>query len=120
MLVSWELLKDLIELDVAPERAADRLTAAGAEVEAIHRPIARMRGIVVAKIDRLEAHPTDARLYVAHIDAGAGSRVCITSATNVKAGDRVLYASPGSTLPDGTELGTRAFSGVESEGMMLS
>ncbi len=120
MLVSWELLKDFIDLDVSPEEAAERLTFSGSEVEGITYTAGKMKGIVAARIDSLEIHPTERKYYIAQLDTGTGRHICITSATNMKAGDMVFYAGEGSTLPDGTVMGTRDFHGVESYGMMLS
>ena len=120
MLVSWELLKDFIDLGVSPENAAERLTNAGAEVEGITCAAGKLKGVVTARIARLEKHPTEAHLFVARLDSGSGEHICVTSAKNMKQGDRVFYAGPGSVLPDGTELGMRDFLGVDSAGMMLS
>ena len=120
MLVSWNLLKDFIALSASPEEAAERLTMAGAEVEGIARPAGKLKGVVAARIVSLEPHPTRETLLVAKLDAGCGEAVCVTNADNMRAGDRVFYAPPGSTLPDGTTLGVRDFYGLESAGMMLS
>ncbi len=121
MLVSWELLKDFIDVGVSPEEAAERLTLSGAEVEGLRRTAGAMRGVVTVRIASLEKHPTQDRLAVARLDAGDGRKpLCITSAVNMKQGDLVFYAPPGSALPDGTELGMRDFFGVDSAGMMLS
>ncbi|MBR0035289.1 MAG: phenylalanine--tRNA ligase subunit beta, partial [Synergistaceae bacterium] len=51
---------------------------------------------------------------------GAGRKICVTSAKNMRQGDTVFYAGEGSVLPDGTVMGTRDFHGVMSYGMMLS
>ena len=121
MFVSWELLKDFIELDISPEEAAERLTLSGTEVESMTRPEGKLKSVVVARIETLEKHPTDGHLLVAHLNSGAGRpHLCVTSARNMKQGDLVFYAGAGSVLPDGTELGMRDFAGVESAGMMLS
>ncbi|MBR1672528.1 MAG: phenylalanine--tRNA ligase subunit beta [Fretibacterium sp.] len=121
MFVSWELLKDFIELDISPEEAAERLTLSGTEVESMTRTEGKLKGVVVAKIEALEKHPTEGRLFVAQLDTGGPHpHVCVTSAVNMKRGDLVFYAGPGAVLPDGTTLGMRDFAGVESAGMMLS
>ena len=123
MLVSWELLKNFIDiepLNLTPEELAERLTFSGSEVESITYTAGKMKGVVAAKINALEAHPKDAKYFIAHLDTGTGIHVCITSAKNMKKGDNVFYAGEGSILPDGTELGTRDFHGVMSYGMMLS
>ena len=123
MLISWELLKHFIDIEplsLTPEEIAERLTFSGSEVESITYTAGKMRGVVAARIDALEVHPTEKKYFIAHLNTGAGEHVCITSATNMKKGDLVFYAGAGSVLPNGMELGTRDFHGVESFGMMLS
>ncbi len=121
MLVSWELLKEFIDLDVTPEEAAERLTLSGTEIESIIYPAGKLSGVVAARVNILERHPEDERLLIAHLDVGSGKyHKCVTSAHNIKQGDLVLYAGEGAVLPDGTVLGTRDFAGVKSSGMMLS
>ncbi len=123
MLVSWELLKNFIDiepLDLTPEALAERLTFSGAEVEGITYTAGKMKGVVAARVDALENHTAEKKYLVAHLNTGSGEHVCVTSATNVKKGDLVFYAGAGAVLPNGMELGTRDFHGVESSGMMLS
>ncbi len=124
MLISWELLKEFIDIkptDLTPEALAERLTFSGSEVEGITYTAGKIKNVVVAKIAVLESHPTDSKYSIAHLDTGAGQEfICVTSAKNMKQGDKVFYAGKGSVLPDGMELGTRDFHGVESFGMMLS
>ena len=123
MLISWELLKEFIDIvpeNITPEELADRLTFSGSEVEGITHCAGKMKGVVAAKIDALEKHPTESKYYVAHLDTGIGRKVCVTSAKNMHQGDMVFYAGEGAVLPDGTVMGTRDFHGVMSYGMMLS
>lgn len=123
MLISWELLKNFIDiepLNLTPEQLAERLTFSGSEVESITYCAGKMKGVVAAKIASLETHPADPKYSIAHLDTGAGIHVCITSAHNMKKGDMVFYAGEGAILPGGMVLGTREFHGVMSYGMMLS
>ncbi len=123
MLISWELLKNFIDIvpeNITPEQLADRLTFSGSEVEGITYCAGKMKGVVAAKIDALEKHPTESKYYIAHLDTGAGRKLCVTSAKNMRQGDMVFYAGEGAVLPDGTVMSTRDFHGVMSYGMMLS
>ena len=54
MIVSWNLLKEFIDLPASPDEAAERLTLSGTEVEGIERAASSMRGVVAAKIEGLE------------------------------------------------------------------
>ncbi|MDR2174647.1 MAG: phenylalanine--tRNA ligase subunit beta [Synergistaceae bacterium] len=131
MIVSWQLLNRFVDLPVSPEEAAARLTMSGAEVESIERPGESISGVVAARVQSLGRHPSRENLFVAEVDTGKGKAVCVTAATNLKAGDRVFYGAPGAVLPAGAgpdragpsgkmELGVRDFGEVRSEGMMLS
>jgi phenylalanyl-tRNA synthetase beta chain len=102
----------------------------GAEVDSIERPGAQISGVAVATVLSLERHPSKENLFVATLETGGKKAVCVTAATNLKAGDKVLYGAPGATLPEITPrgdvtsnkatLGLRDFGEVRSEGMMLS
>ena len=123
MLISWELLKNFIDIEpmsLTPEELAERLTFSGSEVEGITYTAGKLSGVVAARIDALEVHPSESKYYIAHLNTGTGEHVCVTSAKNMKQGDYVLYAGSGSVLPDGTVMGTRDFAGIQSFGMMLS
>ena len=120
MLVSWELLKQFIDVDVSPEELAERLTFSGSEVEGITYCAGKMKNVAAAKIVALDKHPAEGKYFVAVLDTGNGNHVCVTSAKNMKQGDMVFYAGEGSVLPDGTVMGVRDFHGVMSYGMMLS
>lgn len=120
MLISWELLKDFVDVPHTVDEVAERLTFSGSEVEGITYCAGKMQGVIAARIAVLEKHPTEAKYYVAKLETGSGLKVCVTSAHNMKQGDYVLYAGEGSVLPDGTVMGTRDFAGVLSYGMMLS
>jgi len=126
MIVSWQILERFVSVPATPEEVARRLTMSGAEVESIEKPGALISGVIAALVGSLEKHPTKENLFVANLDTGKGKAVCVTAATNLKAGDKVFYGPPGAALPaaskgGGTvELGVRDFDGVRSEGMMLS
>ena len=123
MLISWELLKNFIDIEpltLTPEELAERLTFSGSEVEGITYTAGKLSGVVAARIDALEVHPSESKYYVAHLNTGTGEHVCVTSAKNMKQGDYVLYAGSGAVLPGGTVMGIRDFAGIQSFGMMLS
>ncbi|MBQ7220333.1 MAG: phenylalanine--tRNA ligase subunit beta [Synergistaceae bacterium] len=120
MLVSWNLLKLFVDTEASVDEIAERLTFSGSEVEGIAHTAGKLNGVVAAKIISLDKHPSEGKYFVATLDTGAGRKICVTSAKNMKLGDMVFYAGEGSMLPDGTVMGTRDFEGVMSYGMMLS
>lgn len=120
MLMSWNWLNSLVSIPASLEEVAEKLTLTGCEVEGITRPCEKLSGVYVARIDSLEQHPHKDSLWVASLNYGKEKAICVTAATNLKAGDIVPYAPPEAILFDGTVLGKKDFEGIMSEGMMLS
>jgi phenylalanyl-tRNA synthetase beta chain len=123
MKVSWSWLQDWVSLEgLQVDEVAERLTAAGLEVEAIERLGQGHDRIVVAKILSMEPHPKADRLAVCQVDAGEGKpRQIVCGATNMKVGDLVPAALPGARPPAmDFEIAEREMRGVRSEGMLCS
>ncbi len=123
MKISWEWLGRWVDLDgLNPDDVAARLTLAGLEVDAITRIGHGADGVVVGRIDSIEAHPKADRLVVCQVDVGDGTpRQIVCGATNMKASDHVPVALPGSQVPAfDFEIGERKMRGVLSQGMLCS
>ena len=120
MKLSWKWLQEIAFLPVDVFTLAEKLTAAGTEVESIEGVAPNLVGAVIASVREITPHSGASHLKVAEVEWGKGSARCITAATNVKKGDKVPYGPPGAVLADGTVLGVRDFDGASSEGMMLS
>ena len=120
MLVSWNILKTLVQCGSDIGKVCERLTETGSEVESVTRPGKKLSGVRIGKIREIKAHPAKSSLFVAKLDLGGEDAHCVTAATNLSNGDVVAYAAPGATISDGTKMGIRDFDGVESFGMMLS
>ncbi len=119
--ISW--LNEWIEVaDLDPEELAARLTMAGLEVDGVEYPGAGHDDIVVGQIEAIEDHPKADRLVVCQVTTGDGpARTIVCGAKNMKAGDRVPVALPGSE-PPGLDfaIGERKVMGVMSGGMLCS
>lgn len=120
MLISWNLLNELLEIPATLEEVVERLTLTGCEVESVDYPCERLSGVLSARIEELSPHPARKELFVATVDDGAGRELVITAAPNLSIGDVVPWGRPGTALADGTVLGVRDFDGVRSCGMLLS
>lgn len=120
MLISWNLLNEMLTIPATLEEVGERLTLTGCEVESIDYPCRALKGVLSSVIEKLERHPAKENLFVATVNDGGGSAIVVTAATNLSEGDIVPWGRPGTTLADGTLLGTRDFDGVESHGMLLS
>ncbi|NMB26053.1 MAG: phenylalanine--tRNA ligase subunit beta [Firmicutes bacterium] len=120
MRISYDWLKDYVDVDVPVVELADLLTLSGSEVESVGPLGPDLHGkIVVAKITHLEDHPTG-KLQVALADIGEGSRRIVTGAPNVAVGQKVPLALAGATLPSGQVIETADFQGIVSQGMLCS
>ena len=98
MLVSWNWLKDYVDVSLSVKDLAERLTLAGLEVE--HIDYFGLAGaevvwdadkIFVAQVLRVERHPNADRLLLVTLEFGAAGASCqitvVTGAPNLKPGD---------------------------------
>jgi phenylalanyl-tRNA synthetase beta chain len=116
--LSW--LADHVEVGVQATELADRLTAAGLEIETVDRVGEDVAGVVTARVLEVGRHPRADRLVVARIDVGGDERTVVAGAHNFAPGDVVAWAAPGAKLPGGVDIGRRQLRGVTSDGMLAS
>lgn len=120
MKVSYEWLCDLAGVrDITPQQAADVLTMAGWEVgEVVPIDLSALR---VGRIVSQEPHPSSRKpLWIHQVDLGDHIRQIVAGADNARAGTLVPVALPGTTVPNGTQVGDRKIAGVEARGMLCS
>lgn len=120
MKISYNWLKEFVNIDVAPEELARRLTSAGMEVEEIIYQNEHLHDVVVGKIVKIEKHPQADRLVVCQVDIGKGMVQIITAATNVFEGACVPVSLPGADLVNGIKIQKSKMRGVDSDGMFCS
>ncbi len=121
MRVSLNWLKDYVDIPIGVDELAHQLTMLGLEIEAIERPGADIKSVVVGEIQSIEPHPDADKLVVCKTDVAAGGTLQIVcGAKNMSVGDRVPTALVGATLPGGFEITKRRMRGLESCGMMCS
>lgn len=120
MRVSMNWLRDYIDIPFGAEELAERLTMAGIAVETVESMGELYRGIIVAEVQALTAHPQADNLLVAKLGIKDGETTVVTAAKNLKVGDRIPLAQPGTTLPNGVRIEQADFRGILSQGMMCS
>jgi phenylalanyl-tRNA synthetase beta chain len=127
MKISYNWLKEYIDIDLSAEQVAEILTLTGLEVEEIEHIGSNFNGIVVGEVLAVRPHENADRLTVCTVDAGTGTDLqIICGAPNVRAGQKVPVAMVGSVLPikleDGSNLVIRKakIRGVSSEGMICA
>lgn len=120
MLVSFNWLKEFVEIDQSPAEIAEALTMGGIEVEAVTRAGDSLHRVYTAKIEDISAHPSAEALSLARISLGDRMETVVCGAPNIQVGQIVPYAAPGAVLPSGLEIAERSIKGVRSPGMICS
>ena len=117
--VNW--LKQWVHLEMDAPDLADRLTAAGLEVESVNPVAAAFSDIVVGEIETCAEHPDADKLKVCTVNDGSATKLqVVCGAPNARAGIRVPLARVGARIGDDFQIKTVSLRGVESKGMLCS
>ncbi|MBN2830277.1 MAG: phenylalanine--tRNA ligase subunit beta [Candidatus Cloacimonetes bacterium] len=119
MRISYNWLKQYIDLKISPEELEDKLTFAGIEVEGVEKTGVLLRQIIIAQVTSCEKMPDSDHLSLCQVFDGKESMNVVCGAPNVRKGLVVAFA------PIGTELGEfkikkTKIRGFESSGMICS
>jgi phenylalanyl-tRNA synthetase beta chain len=102
MKISYNWLKQFINLDWEPEKTSELLTNLGLEVEGVEKYSSikgDLEGVIVGHIEKCEKHPNADRLKVTSVNVGKETLLKIVcGAPNVKKGQKVAVATIGTTL----------------------
>ncbi len=128
MKISYNWLKQFIQIDWETTRVGELLTDLGLEVEGIekHESIkGSLEGVVVGKVLTCIQHPNADRLKLTTVDIGQQNPVQIVcGAPNVAAGQKVPVATIGTILYDdkgeGFKIKKGKIRGEESHGMICA
>ncbi len=119
VVLSW--LRELCPVDLSAESLGELLSAKGMHAESIERPWQGLEGVVVGRVLEVADHPDSDRLCLVRIDVAGAERHVVAGVRNMRAGDLVPYAGPGSRVPALAEpLEVRSLRGERSEGMLCS
>ncbi len=119
MLISMKLIKETIPNNYSASQLAEKLTSLGIEVEGIRKIKHNFKHITTGKIENIELIH-DTKLFKSIINTGKEKLQIITAATNLKTGNIIPVALPGSKIANGTAVGKKNFKGVDSHGMLCS
>ncbi len=124
MRISLEWLAEYVDIDLAdpalPEHLALGVLMSGLEAEVINRPGEWVDRLLVAEVLSAEKHPNADKLTICRVHDGTEERGIVCGAPNVDAGQKVVLAPPGATLPGGMEIKVARIRGEESQGMLCS
>jgi phenylalanyl-tRNA synthetase beta chain len=128
MKISFNWLKDFINIPLDPVATGDILTDIGLEIEKIQTVESipgGLKGLVIGEVKSKEKHPDADRLNISTVDVGAAElSQIVCGAANLEVGQRVVVALPGTVLfPTGGEsfkIKSSKIRGVESHGMICA
>lgn len=120
MLCSKRWLDSLVKIDDSPKGFSDKMTMSGSKVEGYEVEGESMSGIVLGEVKTITRHENADNLLITTVDVGNKTAQVLTAAKNLKVGDKVPVALPGSVLANGTKIESRQMKGELSEGMLCS
>ena len=128
MKISYNWLKQFLQVDWEENKTSELLTDLGLEVEGIETKESikgSLEGILVGEVLTCVQHPNADRLKITTVDLGTGDPVQIVcGAPNVAAGQKVPVATIGTTLYDDKGVGFKIkkgkIRGEESHGMICA
>ena len=128
MKISYNWLRQFINIDWAPEKTSELLTNLGLEVEGIEAYASvkgGLKGIVVGEVKTCKQHPNADRLKLTTVDVGDDQILKIVcGAPNVAAGQKVAVATIGTTLytkeGESWKIKKGKIRGEESHGMLCA
>jgi phenylalanyl-tRNA synthetase beta chain len=116
MRIPYKWLKDYVDVTLAPDELAERLTMAGLEVDRVEYP---WPGIVTAQITWLERVKGSDHLSATRVTDGTREYSVVCGAPNIKLHDKVPLARLGARVGD-IVIAEKVAMGVPSQGMLCS
>lgn len=120
MKVSYQWLKEFVNVSISPHELADLLTNAGLEVENVEECRGNFKRVVVGEIINLQTHPRSERLFLCAVNDGQKIYKIVCGAPNTQKGKKVALALPGAILPTTGTIKPVEIQGILSEGMLCS
>lgn len=128
MKISYNWLRQFIDLEESPEEVGNLLTSIGLEVEGIEKfesVKGGLTGLVVGEVKEKTQHPNADRLSCTKVDIGSGELLPIVcGAPNVAQGQKVIVAPVGTTLHtvsgETFQIKNAKIRGEESRGMICA
>ncbi len=126
MKISYNWLKEFVDLELSPEETAEKLTLIGLEVEEVIEYGSLLEGVIVGEVLDVKEHPNADRLTLCSVNLGKEKVQIVCGADNVAKGQKVPVATVGTTLPVQMDNGekltikTAKLRGEESNGMICS
>lgn len=119
MLVSYNWLKEYVDIEPSAYELAEIITRAGVEIGAVEPTNKGVKGVVVAKVLTCENHPNSDHLHCCTVTTDGNNAIkVVCGAPNVASGQKVMFAQVGATLPGDVVIRATELRGQESNGMI--
>lgn len=118
MIVSYNWLKELVNLNVLPEKLAEEMSLYSVEVESFKKMV-NATNLVVGHVLEVIMHENSDHLHVCQVNIGSSVEQIVCGAPNIAVNQKVIVALPGAVLPGGVIKKSKV-RGVESNGMICS
>jgi len=120
MKVTYNWLREYIDLDLSPEKLCDKFNSLGLSVSSFTKLGNDVHNVFVGKIEAINPHPNADKLVVCIVSLGNKKLSIVCGAKNMNVGDKVPVAVDGAILPNGVKINKVEIRGVTSNGMMCS
>ncbi|MFA6539972.1 MAG: phenylalanine--tRNA ligase subunit beta [Bacteroidota bacterium] len=130
MRISFNWLKEYLNLNTTPEIVASALTSIGLEVESMEYLGSKYAGFVIGKVVSKQKHPNADKLSVCMVAVSKKTAPLqiVCGAPNVIEGQKVIIGLPGAVVPKNQHdpdskplsLSNAVIRGIESNGMICS
>ena len=120
MKVKLEWLNELVDLSgISVDEIVEKVSLYAIEIESVSKVI-NASNIVIGHVLTKEKHPNADTLSLLTVDVGNTVLQIVCGAPNVAAGQYVIVALVGATLPGNVKISKSKIRGVESQGMVCS
>ena len=121
MKISFNWLKEYVDINVTPEKLAELFTMHSFEVESVTVQGKGLENVVVGEVLEKKKHPDADKLNVVKVKVGEGEPLeIVCGAPNIEVGQKVPVALLGAELPCGLKIEKRKVRGVYSCGMVCA
>jgi phenylalanyl-tRNA synthetase beta chain len=120
MQVSYNLLKEYVDIELSPDELADRLSMNGIVAEHSKALFEDIKGVVVGEIKEISTHKQNNSLSVCRVDIKNEELEVVCGAKNMKVGNHIPFALEGATLPGMGKIERKNIQGILSKGMICS
>lgn len=129
MRISYEWLKDMVDVPEDPQDLVKEYIHTGTEVEAVEKVGASLEHVVTGKVLTKVPHPDSDHMWLTTVDVGEKNLgkdgtpeplQIVCGAQNFNAGDHIVVAMIGAVLPGDVKIKKSKLRGVESYGMNCS